>query len=111
MFQMHIYYVCEFEINIQGQPQFPLIRNPFKNVSPFTSLMQAGVVLLLPFLTKFLTMADPDPDRGAKRGFREKIRCIDNGKFYRNPNTPRDLAFRKVFFLILVRNLQDSNYS
>ena len=37
-----------------------------------------------------------DPSRIAKKGFREKIRCIDNGKFYRNPNTPRDLAFRKV---------------
>ena len=60
--------------------------------APLTSLIKAGVVLLLPLLT----IADPDPDRGAKRGFREKIRCIDNGKFYRNPNTPRDLAFRKV---------------
>ena len=60
--------------------------------------MQAGVLLLLPFLT----IADPDPDRGAKRGFREKIRCIDNGKFYRNPNTPRDLAFRKVFYFFKI---------
>ena len=54
--------------------------------------MKAGVLLLLPLIT----LSDPDPDRNGKRGFRERIRCIDNGKFYRNPNTPRDLAFRKV---------------
>ena len=54
--------------------------------------MKPGLLLLLPILT----LADPDPDRNGKRGFRERIRCIDNGKFYRNPNTPRDLAFRKV---------------
>ena len=48
-------------------------------------------ILLIPLLT----LSNPDPNRGAKKGFREKIRCIDNGKFYRNPNTPRELAFRK----------------
>ena len=53
--------------------------------------MKTGyLVFLLPVLTV------GDPSRIAKKGFREKIRCIDNGKFYRNPNTPRDLAFRKV---------------
>ena len=46
-------------------------------------------LLLLPLITF------SNPDRGGKKGFREKIRCVDNGKFYRNPNTPRDLAFRK----------------
>ena len=52
--------------------------------------MRTGVLLLLPLL------ALGDPDRDGKRGFRERIRCIDNGKFYRNPNTPKELAFRKV---------------
>ena len=49
-----------------------------------------GALLVFPLL------AMAEPDRAAKRGFRERIRCIDNGKFYRNPNTPRELAFRKV---------------
>ena len=52
--------------------------------------MRTGALLLFPLL------ALADPDRGGKRGFRERIRCIDNGKFYRNPNTPKELAFRKV---------------
>ena len=54
--------------------------------------MRTGALLLFPLL------ALADPDRGGKRGFRERIRCIDNGKFYRNPNTPKELAFRKVHF-------------
>ena len=32
--------------------------------------MRTGVMLLLPLLA----VADPDPNRGAKRGFRERIR-------------------------------------
>ena len=69
--------------------------------------MKTGyLVFLLPVLTV------GDPSRIAKKGFREKIRCIDNGKFYRNPNTPRDLAFRKVNLQnvsILILNLDLSN--
>ena len=34
-------------------------------------------------------------NRDAKKGFREKVRCIENGKFYRNPSTSIELAFRK----------------
>ena len=54
--------------------------------------MRTGAFLLIPLL------ALGDPDRDGKRGFRERIRCIDNGKFYRNPNTPKELAFRKVLY-------------
>ena len=63
----------------------------------FTSSdMRTGVFLLLPLLTL------GDPDRDGKRGFRERIRCIDNGKFYRNPNTPKELAFRKVPYVFFI---------
>ena len=55
--------------------------------------MRTEALLLFPLLVF------GDPDRGGKRGFRERIRCIDNGKFYRNPNTPKELAFRKVYFV------------
>lgn len=53
----------------------------------------------------FPLLALSEPDRGGKRGFRERIRCIDNGKFYRNPNTPKELAFRKVPYEFSVRNV------
>ena len=33
--------------------------------------------------------------REEKSGFREKVKCIENGKFYRNPATRKELAYRK----------------
>ena len=38
-----------------------------------------GLLVLL--LVPLVTFSNPDPNRGAKKGFREKIRCVDNGKF------------------------------
>ena len=51
------------------------------------------------FLAFFLLLAaivlgSPEP-RDTKAGFREKIPCIDAGKFYRNPNGDPRLANRK----------------
>ncbi|XP_023329724.1 uncharacterized protein LOC111702311 [Eurytemora carolleeae] len=37
----------------------------------------------------------PDPERDDRGGFRERIQCIENGKFYRDPSTSKDLQFRK----------------
>ena len=53
--------------------------------------MQIGLALMLPLAVSVLG----DPARDPKKGFREKVRCIENGKFYRNPNTHKELAFRK----------------
>ena len=50
--------------------------------------MRFRLAVLLPLVI----LAEP---RDAKRGFREKVRCIENGKFYRNPATNAELAFRK----------------
>ena len=51
--------------------------------------MRLKLAILLPLVIL------AEPERGAKRGFREKVKCIDNGKFYRNPATSKELAFRK----------------
>ena len=45
-------------------------------------------------LVAVIVPASPDP-RETKAGFREKIPCIDSGKFYRNPNGDPRLANRK----------------
>ena len=41
-----------------------------------------------------IVSGSPEP-RDTKAGFREKIPCIDSGKFYRNPNGDPRLANRK----------------
>ena len=52
------------------------------------------------FLASFLLLVativpgSPEP-RDTKAGFREKIPCVDSGKFYRNPNGDPRLANRK----------------
>jgi hypothetical protein len=35
-----------------------------------------------------------EPDRNNRAGFREKVPCIENGKFYRDPNMKAEYAFR-----------------
>ena len=35
-----------------------------------------------------------EPDRNDRVGFREKVPCIENGKFYRDPNMKAEYAFR-----------------
>jgi len=51
--------------------------------------MRSTLALLLPLAVL------GSPEREPKRGFREKVKCVENGKFYRNPATPIELAFRK----------------
>jgi len=50
----------------------------------FTKLIFCGILAL--------AVGEPRNDRAS---FRDKIRCIDNGKFYRNPDMDKELAFRK----------------
>jgi len=43
-----------------------------------------------------MRMRNPQSERRENRGgFREKVECIENGKFYRNPNMRLEHAFRK----------------
>ena len=45
-------------------------------------------------LVATIVPGSPEP-RDTKAGFREKIPCVDSGKFYRNPNGDPRLANRK----------------
>ena len=53
--------------------------------------------MLLGFLLTLSLAVRPgeaEPEREDRVGFREKVPCIENGKFYRDPNTKAEYAYR-----------------
>jgi len=51
--------------------------------------------MLLLVLVCLSSVSLAEPDRDTRSRFQEKIPCIENGKFYRNPNVKGDKVFRK----------------